>query len=46
MLARDEIRKCLINEKSTIATLKERKVVEKVFKKIFENVHEKFKNVL
>jgi integrin-linked kinase-associated serine/threonine phosphatase 2C len=42
-LAKDEIRKALLNDKKTLLGLKERKEAEKYFKKLFKNVQNKFK---
>ncbi len=42
-LAKEEIRKALLNDKKNVAALKERKDAEKYFKKLFKAVQGKFK---
>lgn len=41
--ARDEIRQSLINDKKAVSKFKERKEVEKYFKKLFNNIQAKYK---
>lgn len=42
-LARDEVRMSLLNDKKIISKMKDRKEVEKYFKKLFNNIQAKYK---